>query len=714
MKKYLRNLLALLLCAALLCGALTAVAEEVEIELEGTEVTDVVLPDEELDIEVLPESDPLDLEEPEIMDDSLSNEISGGDVREVAQSPIKNEEDIFDISDAIYGVVTLWHYNGSDSNVVIPEGVERIDEGAFRRKEYVKHVTIPESVRIIDDWAFADSGIERIEIPGSVKEIGKSVFRDCDALVTATLMEGITEIPKEMFYYCDALQTVNLPDSVEVIDEDAFCACNVLENISLGDNVKVIGAGAFAGCAIKEVYLSENLVSLGGGAFSGCNKLESLTIPKSISDFSGIGGCGALKSLIILGSMGDISTNAFSHMPSLETFELADGPKNIGFAAFDDCPKLKNVSLPDCVESIEGHCFNACTALEEIVLPKNLKSIGSQAFDGCSSLKSVILPEGLKKIDDYAFFNCLELKKVRIPASVTEIGVCAFGKYNDPIFHRFLTVEDFTICGKVGSAAEEYAKENGFTFEGDPVEPKSVTITTGKSAELEAGKKLQLETSLKPEFATTTFTWKSSNKKVATVNSKGLVKAVAKGQATITVTTKNGKTASIKVKVVAATPTRITINQGKSATLYMGSTLKLTTKLAPAKAESKLTWSSSKPAVATVSSKGVVTPKKAGTAKITVKTANGKKASITVKVVDAQSVKLKEGKSKTLKVGKKLTLHATVSPAKVKTKLTWSSSNAKVAAVSSKGVVTAKKAGTAKITVKTANGKSATITITVK
>ena len=127
--------------------------------------------------------------------------------------------------------------------------------------------------------------------------------------------------------------------------------------------------------------------------------------------------------------------------------------------------------------------------------------------------------------------------------------------------------------------------------------------------------------------------------------------------------------------------------------------------------------------MATVSSKGVVTPKKAGKTVITVKTANGKKASITVKVVDASKVTLKKG-SKTLKKGQKLglkrgkslTLKGVVSPAKVKTKLTWTSSNKYVTVKNGKVTVNRNaKVGTkAKITVKTANKKSTYIYIVVK
>lgn len=171
------------------------------------------------------------------------------------------------------------------------------------------------------------------------------------------------------------------------------------------------------------------------------------------------------------------------------------------------------------------------------------------------------------------------------------------------------------------------------------------------------------------------------------------------------------------------TPTGISIAQGSSATLYMGNKLNLTAAVTPADAQTSLSWESSKPAVAVVSEDGVVTPKKAGKATITVTTGNGLSAKITIKVVDASSVKLKKGtkilkkgQSINLARGKSLTLKAVVSPTKVKTKLTWKSSYKLVTVKNGKITVGKKaKAGTkVKITVKTANGKSNYIYIVVK
>ena len=110
-----------------------------------------------------------------------------------------------------------------------------------------------------------------------------------------------------------------------------------------------------------------------------------------------------------------------------------------------------------------------------------------------------------------------------------------------------------------------------------------------------------------------------------------------------------------------------------------------------------------------------MTAKKSGRATVTVTTANGRKASCKVTVTQSvDKIKLNR-KTKTLGVQETYTLKSTLVPKYAKTsKITWSSSNKKVASVNSRGKITAKKTGTATITVRTANGKTAECKITVK
>lgn len=143
----------------------------------------------------------------------------------------------------------------------------------------------------------------------------------------------------------------------------------------------------------------------------------------------------------------------------------------------------------------------------------------------------------------------------------------------------------------------------------------------------------------------------------------------------------------------------------KVSQVYVGK--KATIKVTKTKVTGKVTFKSSNKKVATVNSKGVITGKKAGKAVITVKVGKYTKK-LTVKV-KKPSFKLVKSSAK-LKKGKKTTIKVKAAPV---SKVTYKTSNKKVATVNSKGVVTAKKKGTAKITVK-CNGITRTFKVTVK
>lgn len=155
---------------------------------------------------------------------------------------------------------------------------------------------------------------------------------------------------------------------------------------------------------------------------------------------------------------------------------------------------------------------------------------------------------------------------------------------------------------------------------------------------------------------------------------------------------------------------------GNKLTLKMGKSAKLVATVSPAKASQKVTYTSSNSKVAAVSSAGTVKAKKAGTAKITVKTSNGKKKAITVKVVKKEKVnkKLTVSKKKlTLKKGKTAQIKIKRMTAGTTSKLTYKSGKKSIASVDKYGVVKAKKKGKATITV-TCGKKKATIKVSVK
>ncbi|MBR1559516.1 MAG: Ig-like domain-containing protein [Clostridia bacterium] len=240
--------------------------------------------------------------------------------------------------------------------------------------------------------------------------------------------------------------------------------------------------------------------------------------------------------------------------------------------------------------------------------------------------------------------------------------------------------------------------------------PTKVTLSPTKLT-MGIGDTEQLKGTLSPSGCLTALTFTTSSKSVATVTSDGLIKAVGNGKATITVKTHNGKSAKCAVTVYTA-PTGITLNKTEAALAVKG-TLTLTPAIKPAGATATVTFKSSNTKVATVTSKGKVTAKAGGACTITATTQNGLTASCDLTVTTPPTGVKLDKTSATLEVDDTLELTAAIQPAGVTGELFWSSSNAKVASVNANGVVTGVKAGTATITVKTANNKKATCKVKV-
>lgn len=211
------------------------------------------------------------------------------------------------------------------------------------------------------------------------------------------------------------------------------------------------------------------------------------------------------------------------------------------------------------------------------------------------------------------------------------------------------------------------------------------------------------------------FKWSSSNSSIAAVSPTGVIKAKAQGNCMITITASNGAAARIAVTVVQPI-TSIKLS-GSETTLEPGHKKTVTATVGPSNATSKsLVWSSSNSSVATVS-KGVITAVGKGTCIITCRSKFYSNISVSYKVTVKQAVtavsmesavKLNENSTK------RLTAKAVPNTAS-NARLSFKSSNASVAAVSSNGVITAKSKGSCVITATATDGsgKSAKCRVTV-
>ena len=234
---------------------------------------------------------------------------------------------------------------------------------------------------------------------------------------------------------------------------------------------------------------------------------------------------------------------------------------------------------------------------------------------------------------------------------------------------------------------------------GVKVTPRALTLTVGDSDKLSA-------TVVPDDASNKRVTWSSSNESVATVDAEGNVKALKAGSAVITAASqedgnKRGTCAVTVLQVESVTLNASTISLEEEKTFQLTATVK-----PDGLSDKSVEWSSSDPAVASVSADGLVTARTVGTATITAtskaypqKTATCS-VSVSPKYIAVTGVVLNQTRL-SLTAEDTYSLVATVSPSNATDPaLEWTSSNSGVATVDANGHVTAIAAGTATITAK--------------
>ncbi|MDO4866210.1 MAG: phage tail tip lysozyme [Clostridia bacterium] len=241
--------------------------------------------------------------------------------------------------------------------------------------------------------------------------------------------------------------------------------------------------------------------------------------------------------------------------------------------------------------------------------------------------------------------------------------------------------------------------------------PKSLSFPAA-SLQLGKGERLLMAAQLPEGTASARIAYSSSKKSVVTVDASGALYAKKTGTAVITAAAFNGAKASCKVTVRKA-PSKVTLSS-KSLALCLGEARSLKAKL-PKKTASRISWESADPGVVRVDAAGNLTAVAPGATTVTARTFNNKKAVCKAVVLDGKvpTALALNVQSVTLGAKEKFLLSPTVGAGEAAL-YSYKTSKKKVATVSADGVITAKKAGTAKITVKTQNGLTAAVSVKVR
>ena len=609
---------------------------------------------------------------------------------------------------------------GKITSINIPDSVETIEFEAFYQCDKLENIKLSENLTIVGYGVFGDCiSIGKIEIPRTLKGFNTSwgsstntsygVFGGCSNLKTVKFEEGSTVVCAALFMGCDGIEKIELPNTITEIGDSSFRNCKNLVKITMNNGIDILEDFVFKGCSsLTTIDIPNTVKAIGSSSFQGCTSLTEVHLSDILKEIpaSTFSGCKKLTTINFPSTLTTIGDSAFSGCEFLPEAILPSGVEKIESNAFKNCKALKKAAVPDTVSSIGSSAFYGCEALTDITLGSKLKKIESQTFYGCIVLPSIVIPYNVTTIGDSAFVNCTKLTQITVPRNTTSIASNAFSY-----------PKKMTMYGPSDCYAETYASGKGIKYVTQDIHATSVSLDiTEKTAERYDD--FQLTATIAPLNFTDAVVWTSSNEEVATVSDTGYVEICGVGTAVITVTAGNVK-AACKITVPQLIDW-IEFDEDEIE-LKAGQTYQLKPYISPSDATNKkLKYTSSDTKVAEVSASGLVTAKSEGEAKIRAAATDGSdeyavcyvtvtgKAKVTGITLDRTSAEVKRGE--------KLTLNVTVSPSYASNKkVVWKSANTKIATVDANGSVTAKAPGRTKITVTSSENSSyqASCTVTV-
>ena len=282
----------------------------------------------------------------------------------------------------------------------------------------IRRIILPDNITEFGEFAFYGLTLETINIPSSLRKLGKNCFDENRWLSVNPLIipEGVTEIPTQCFQFCYKLKKVVLPSTIKTIGIFAFFDSSV-DDMNFPEGLDSIGYLSMHGTRLTEVVLPKTIRTIGYKTFASNFKLKKVVLPEGLTEI----------------------------------------PDNL----CSSCIELEKIVIPESVIKINTEAFSACLKLKTNLPPK-LKWIGSDAFSS-SGLDSIVFPATMEYIGKEAFEDLEKLKKIYSMSPIPP--VCYYDpmvNFGDESFGGS-TPSDIPVYVPIGSG-EKYREAFGWNY----------------------------------------------------------------------------------------------------------------------------------------------------------------------------------------------------------------------------------------------------------
>lgn len=450
-----------------------------------------------------------------------------------------------------------------DGSLTLPDGLTFIGWGAFQGCSSLDEVVLNESLETIQGYAFqgCSSLKQEITLPRDFQSLGEHAFADCSSLYGTVKFnrdfymfmgtEGYGSSTGYCFENCSSIESVDMsePDFLDEIPYGTFANCTSLKTVLLPPNLERIDNNAFSNCSsLDGIEFPNTLLVINWGAFQNCTSLSSL----NLSDCK---------------DLGTIEGYAFNGCTSLETAYLPKSLNWIREYAFKDCRNLANITVEAVTPADVGdYVFqNVKTARCVLSIPTGtyenyLNAEGWGAFVAMRKSIDVTVGDGANLFivndEPAAARGARRAPTAEQQGAKVKDGSSLYVQENETATFKVNPDENVEIA-KVLFNGKDVTSEvvNGIYETPNVTEASSFKVEVNVLGDLhvkelsllddnvtiKVAEKRQLRFAVYPTNATNqAITWTSSNDKVATVNSDGIITGVAEGNVEITGKTIDG------------------------------------------------------------------------------------------------------------------------------------------------------------------------------